>query len=369
MPSRSRPDYPSSALRAPRRLLIPLACFALVAPVAARAGGADEARQLFALHCARCHGTDGAGTGATVHPATRPMNFRNCRVASGEPAAEWLVAVHDGGRAVGRSHEMPAFGNRLSPPQIRALVRYLRSFCLDAGWPDGDLNFPRPMITDKAFPEDEIVLTPSLSNASASAGRALDIETEIEKRVGRRSMVEIELPAQMAATSGKHLAGVGDVTLGFKNVLIADRAATHIVSAGIEVTFPSAFGANDLGHHTTLFEPFVAAGLRHGATYVQALAGLEVPARSPWADREIEYGVYIGRDLAERPTRWTVGAELTGENRDLALTPQVRRDLTRTGALAAAIGVSIPMNGREDRSTRWLGYLIWDVAEPVRARK
>jgi hypothetical protein len=103
-------------------------------------------------------------------------------------------------------------------------------------------------------------------------------------------------------------------------------------------------------------------------TYVQGALSLELPNRSPWEDREFGYNVYVGRDLSRAATKWTLGVELNGENRELAVTPQIRKGLTRTGAVAAAAGARIPLNHRDNESMRWVGYVLWDYREPVRAR-
>ena len=58
---------------------------------------------------------------------------------------------------------------------------------------------------------------------------------------------------------------------------------------------------------------------------------------------------------------WTVGATLGGEDTQLFLTPQVRKGLTRTGALAAAFGVRTRIAGGFDsRRTSLIGYLVWE---------
>jgi len=54
---------------------------------------------------------------------------------------------------------MPSFAEALTPEQIGMAVDYLRSFCTEKVWPRGELNLPRAMFTEKAFPEDETVLT------------------------------------------------------------------------------------------------------------------------------------------------------------------------------------------------------------------
>ena len=55
------------------------------------------------------------------------------------------------------------------------------------------------------------------------------------------------------------------------------------------------------------------------------------------------YSVYLGRDTSEFPDTWTPGIEFTAENDEMALTPQIRKGLTKTGALAASFGVQVPL--------------------------
>ena len=86
----------------------------------------------------------------------------------------------------------------------------------------------------------------------------------------------------------------------------------------------------------------------------------------------------LAATLSQAPNTWTLGVEFNGESitRDrgrtnlIALTPQVRKGLTGTGALAAAsVGAMLPLNKREEQGVRWVGYLLWEYLEPWRARK
>jgi hypothetical protein len=61
--------------------------------------------------------------------------------------------------------------------------------------------------------------------------------------------------------------------------------------------------------------------------------------------------------------------ELNGENDEVSLTPQVRKGITGTGALGASLGVMLPLNKRDEQGVRWVGYLLWEFLEPLRARK
>ena len=118
-------------------------------------------------------------------------NFTDCNFASREPDSDWLAIVHEGGPARGFNRRMPAFGDALSDEEIEAAVRQLRAFCPDENWPRGDLNFPLAMYTEKAFPEDEIVVK-HFVNAEGSS--AFEQEFIYEKRFGPRSQIEISLP-------------------------------------------------------------------------------------------------------------------------------------------------------------------------------
>ena len=57
-------------------------------------------------------------------------------------------------------------------------------------WPRGEFNLPRPLFTEKAFPEDEIVVT-----TAVGAGSPGTVEAEFlyEKRFGPTGMLEIAL--------------------------------------------------------------------------------------------------------------------------------------------------------------------------------
>jgi mono/diheme cytochrome c family protein len=42
---------------------------------------------------------------------------------------------------------MPAWGEALSEAQIDLLIDYLKTFCRDVHWPQGELNFRRAQVT------------------------------------------------------------------------------------------------------------------------------------------------------------------------------------------------------------------------------
>ena len=320
--------------------------------------------------CARCHAQDGSGKMQEPTITVEPLDFSDCRIAAAEPDADWELAITHGGPAGGRSSQMPAFGDTLSPDQVGGFVEHLRGFCTERGWPHGNMNFPRPIFTEKAFPENEFLLLPAIAHRTVSGDRRNDVDLVAlyERRVGRRGMWEVALPLAQRATAGSPRRGIGDVELAYKHVLVSNPATTRIVSAGLEVAVPTGSERRSLGSGTVVVEPYLAAGTIVSDTYVQAQTKFELPVDAAKASRAFVYNLYAGRDTSPAPDTWTIGVELNGENRELALTPQVRKGLTKTGALGAAFGVRVPLNERREQGTRVVGYLLWEYLDPVRAR-
>jgi hypothetical protein len=352
-----------SAMRVAASIVIAI----VFAPRAAIAQLPGSAQALYATACARCHADDGSGRVATPTVRTAPMDFTDCAVATPEPDADWELVIANGGPAAGLSSEMPAFGEALSPALITELVQHLRGFCTEPRWPIGNLNFPLALFTEKAFPENEFLVRPVVSDPD-DGPVTVRLRTVYERRLGRRGHGEISIPVTSAVDEDGRSTGLGDISVSGKYVVHADNRGTRILTTGLEVAFPSGSESRNLGSGTTVFEPFLAAATLVVGTYVQGQVKLELPAGEPWSAKELVYNLYLGRDLQPTPSTWTFGVELNGVDEQLALTPQVRKPLTRTGALAAAFGVRIPIVHRADQTTQYAGYLLWEYLDPVRSR-
>lgn len=95
--------------------------------------------------CAACHGPAGEGDGFNAgRLPVRPTRHADSAYMATRPDDTLFDGIHAGGRILDRSHRMPAFGQRLSPARISALVHYLRTLCRceGPGWsrdpgPDG----------------------------------------------------------------------------------------------------------------------------------------------------------------------------------------------------------------------------------------
>jgi mono/diheme cytochrome c family protein len=85
-------------------------------------------RQLYATHCAVCHGDTGRGDGPSAAAfATKPSNLADGRLMNPLPDAFIVNIILRGGPAEGLSPGMPPFAAYLGEAQARDLTAYLRS--------------------------------------------------------------------------------------------------------------------------------------------------------------------------------------------------------------------------------------------------
>jgi len=325
--------------------------------------------QLYKDACAACHGVSGQGQERSVVGFDLALpDFTDCSFATREQDADWLAVAHDGGPARGFSNVMPAFGEALSTDELGAILGHVRTFCADRAWPRGELNLPRTFFTEKAFPEDEAVVT----SAFAATGTAV-IANEIvyEKRFGARNQIELKLPIEAAKdAAGAWAGGAGDIAFGFKRAMAHSLARGSIFAAAGEFIFPTGDEAAGLSKNTTVFETFASFGqMLPRDSFLQAQAGIELPFDTEKAEREAFWRVATGRTFTQGPfgRSWTPMVELLaarelvdGEPVLWDLVPQVQFSLNTRQHLLMSVGVRMPLNRRSGRSTQVLVYFLWD---------
>ena len=101
-------------------------------PIAADAGSLQIGGDLYAEHCAMCHGDTGRGDGpfaVTLNP--RPADLAIHTVPGKHPDSQFYVWITDGPSS--SSAAMPAFGPILSDEERWHLVNYIRTFAADEG--------------------------------------------------------------------------------------------------------------------------------------------------------------------------------------------------------------------------------------------
>jgi len=318
--------------------------------------------------CSRCHGKDGTGKVAEPTVTVRPMDFTNCKLATSEGDPDWEAVISKGGPVVGLSSQMPAFGDFLTAAQVSEFVGFVKKFCAEPGWPSGNLNLPRPMFAEKAFLEDEFILAPVASHRKDEP-KEYELAAIFEKRLGKRAQLEAVLPiGSLDAGSGRN-SGIGDIELGLKYAL-NPTTSNHLLTAGMDFVLPTGSEEKGLGGGLFGFEPYLATASTIGSqSYLQTQIKLELPSENTWKDQVTVYNIYFGHDVKLLPSSFTYGVELNGENDELAFTPQIRKGLSKSGALAGAFGVRIPINKRDEQGVKWVGYLLWEYLEPVLSRR
>ena len=364
-------------------VLLPILLLVLVVGVSGSAAaqsrpaaGLTDGAELFAAGCAGCHGPQGSGAAdSTVgfeKPATYP-DFTSCEQTSPEVQADWWAVIHDGGKARGFSRIMPAFKELLSADQITALTRYIRSLCRERAWAVGELNLPRPLVTEKAFPENETIVTSTIGRAT-SGGRGHDAETALqyERRLGATNQIEILIPFAVAHDqSGTAQRGVGDTEFGFKHVLFSSPHSGSILSVLGVVTMPSGNSDKGLGTGTTVFEGDVTFGqIFAGNAFVQGQAALEQGANRDEAPRAGFVRLAGGKSFRADQglgRMWSPMLEfitnrdfVTGASTDIDLIPEVQVTLSQRQHVRGLVGVQLPVTNRTERPKQIGFYILWD---------
>jgi mono/diheme cytochrome c family protein len=333
----------------------------------------DTGEEIFRATCAACHGADGAGAPrSTVGFAVPLPNFSDCSATSPEMEVDWAAVIRDGGPVRGFSRIMPAFRDLLTPEQIRSVVAYVRSLCRDSRWPRGEFNVPLAQTTEKAFPEDEVVLTGA---AATRAPGSVENHLIFEKRFGIRNQLELDVPFGFVSRpdGASWAGGLGDISLAGKHVFVASPASGTIVSVLAGVILPTGDQATGLGTGTTAFEGFIlGAQLLPARSFFQFQGGVTLPTDLSRAPRSAFWGGVLGTTVPFGPISriWSPMVELTG-TRDLVsgapvdwnVVPQFQLSLSALQHVRLGVGADIPVTQRETRSTLIRAYLLWDTAD------
>jgi hypothetical protein len=338
-------------------------------PAGQRAAEETTGRDLYRNACAACHGIDGRGVAPNLLGFDTPVpDFTDCGFSTVEPDADWMAVSHDGGPARAFDRRMPAFGDALTDAELLQVLDHIRRFCADASWPRGELNLPRALVTEKAFPENEAVLTTTVRTSGTGL---VGNEFLYEHRIGARSQWEIAVPLLLQEGAGgawDH--GLGDIALALKHVLLHSFERGSILSVAGEVVLPTGKESAGLGSGVTVFEPFVAFGqILPSDGFIQFQAGLELPTDAEMAGREAFWRTALGKSFTEGRfgRSWSPMVELLA-SRDLDdgatvhwdLVPQMQVTLNQRQHLMINAGVRVPLNDRTGRSTQVVAYFLWD---------
>jgi mono/diheme cytochrome c family protein len=348
-----------------KQLLLICVALLLLAPSISPAQGRSNAA-LYASACASCHGADGKGGAQEDLAFETPVpDFSDCEFASREPDPDWYAIIHEGGPARAFDSLMPAFGDALTGDDIQEILAHVRTFCEDPRWPRGEFNLPRPLFTEKAFPEDEAVFTASGDENGS------ELELLYEKRFGPVGMMEIAVPlASIDSPAGSRETGVGDIALGYKHTVYSNLDSGNIFSLGGEVILPSGDENKGLGKGTTVLEPFATWGkLLPSDMFFQAHAFAEFPTESGFDDeiglrlalgKTVTSGGQFGRAWSPMIEVLSVRDLTSGAKTKVDLVPQFQVALNTRQHILFNIGVRVPATETAGRDTQLVMYLLWD---------
>jgi mono/diheme cytochrome c family protein len=330
----------------------------------------ETGQQIYEAACVGCHGPGGKGQPESTLGFELPPqfpDFSDCNGSARESTYDWRATIHEGGPGRGWSEIMPSFAEALTIGQIDKVMQYLRTLCSEPSWPLGELNLPRAIATEKAFPEDEWVLTTAV-NANGTAG--VDGELIYERRFGVRNQLEFAAPyAAIQRDNKSWIGGLGDLVFGYKRVVTA--RSRSILSLQGEVSLPTGNRLRDLGSGVTTFATFAAFGLRlTPSSFVQIQTGAELPVNTDKAPQVAFFHSAVGKTLAQDHgfgRIWTPMVEFLAE-RDLVsgaktnwdLLPEMQVSLNKRHHVRASFGVRTPVNNTVGRSTQLMFYVLWD---------
>ena len=332
----------------------------------------DTGKDIYEAACIGCHGPGGKGQPETTLGFEKPSqfpDFSDCNGSVRERTFDWKATIRDGGPGRGWSDIMPSFSEALNADQIDKVAQYLRTLCTEPAWPPGELNFPRAFMTEKAFPEDEWVLTTSV-NAKGAGG--VSSELVYEKRFGARNQLEFAAPFSFQQRDNKSwVGGIGDLVVGYKRDLFHSIRSGSIFSVQGEVAMPTGNRTQDLGSGVTRFETFAAFGQRLPSfSFIQIMTGAELPANTKKAPQAAFWRMAAGKTFVTNQgygRTWTPMVEFLAD-RDLIsraktnwdILPQLQFSLSKRQHVLANVGVRRPVNNIAGRTTQIMFYVLWD---------
>src|SRR5690348_5787090 len=276
-----------------------LSCSAILLGQRSDGSRAENGERIYRSACVACHGSDGRGMPRTqagfAPPRTFP-DFTRCDQTTPEANIAWKDIIEHGGPSRGFSQIMPAFGEALSSAQIDDLISYLRTLCRNPHWARGELNLPRAIVTEKAFPEDEVVISTAI-NAQGAPANTTDVIHE--QRFGMKNQIEVDVPITFQNQDHTWYGGVGDTTLGIKRAFYSNLHSGSIFAMQGSVILPTGSRSRGFGSGTTTFEPFAAFDqLFRTNTFLQFQLGAELPVHTDIAPQAMFWRAAVGQSFA-----------------------------------------------------------------------
>ncbi len=339
-----------------------LAGLALTGFAAAASATADleTGRRLYEQTCAACHGKNGRmdpdnPVAKALNPP--PADLSDPLFNSREPALDWELVAKHGGRSLGLSEQMPAWGGTYNDAEIAAIVAYVKTLAPGSDrYPPGELNLMLPIRTTKAFPEDEVVWKSRYEDRNGE-----DVWRnvfEFEKRFGRGGQGILEIIEEEG--------NLHEVEVGWKQALTWSLDGGYLLSGGAKIAIPTE------GDGSEELIPFLA-----WAQELSSKATLQASGRAILPFDDLDEGAFemagiVHYTWSDWPQNVFPAFEATasvpfdrapGEDAvQFTVVPQIRIGLTRGGHVALNLGAEFPLS---DQDYDWRAHLVllWDFAD------
>lgn len=345
----------------------------------------ENGERVYKAGCIACHGSDGKGAPQSMTVFKRAdtwPDFTDCGGTTPEPNGNWKAAIVHGGPSRGLSQIMPAFGDLLTDEQINDVMAYMRRFCKNTHHdPMGELNLPRAIVTEKAYPENEVVVS-TVANASGLPSWTTDV---IDERtvIDDRTQLETDVPINYAnlkpdaggpGPRGGFTEGVGDITLGLKRELFSSLRTGSILSAQGGILLPTGDSNRGFGAGTLQFEPFAAYDqLFPTNTFVQTELGADLPWDTSIAPRSMFARIAVGQAMARDHMLGRLYSPMVellasrdfkqGASTDWDVLPEMQVTVSRRQHIRVAAGWRQPFTDTAGRPAQLNFYLLWDWAD------
>lgn len=340
----------------------------------------SNGERIYKTACISCHGPEGKGVPETTRGFEEPKTFPDltrCDQTTSELNNDYRAVITNGGPYRGFSQIMPSFKEALTAKEISEVVGYVRSFCRNSHWPPGELNLPLALNTEKAYPEDEVVLT---SSANATGQGAETSHVIYEQRFGIKNQLEVDVPLAFVEQNKTWHGGPGDTSIGVKRVMFSRLTSDQGLGAGTifslqgNISVPTGSFSKGLGNGTPAFETFAEAGqLFRSKTFLQFQGGAILPVDTGKAPQSTFWFTTVGQMIEQGHGLgriWSPMFEILG-SRDLInrarndwdVVPQMQVTLSKRQHIRGSAGVRVPVNNTAGRPVQVMFYVLWDWQE------
>jgi len=271
--------------------------------------------RVFGKNCVICHGNTAKGDGVMAKSLpVQPANLTDCRRTAEDPIEVLEGTIRHGGTYTGLSSVMPAWGKKLSDQEISDVAAYVKTLCTKKDWLTGDFNFPRPLVTGKAFPEQEVIFGGKYGQGEVDQSST---SLALEYRLDGLTNMEVSTSVRRtnAAAESGH-SGIGDTSISMKRVLTYSYESNYLITAGIKAQFPTGNEDFGLGAGEIIWQPSLRAGIRRGDIVTQIDTRVTIPAESSDINTRLRYNMALAYVFQPDPRLEVVPIlELTNETR------------------------------------------------------